>query len=167
MDNQIEIKVPLRHNAIVFLIFLAFIGSGILMLQAPEPHYRLLGVLFIIVFGILGIVFMFLVREPILILSNEGIKVPVGKILVLWNSVKEIEIILLNASDAKKKYLGVFVFDETEIKGDNMVSQRIIQREANWDKGPALLIDLSHYFFNVERAMETVLGFYSKYKVIT
>jgi len=177
--GKVVIKRTLLGNLLIILTSFAFVASSLFMMQLDEAVYTVIGIIGIVFFGgggLLSVIVM--MRKPIVIISNEGITVPHGwgENVVTWENIVKIEVVQQRIENTiattvapvntktTQKYIGIFVFDKQGIVGAGKKSQAITKKLTAWEEVPALIINLSFSFLNVEYIAGVLQEFHNKYK---
>ena len=158
MQNQVVIKRPLLGNILFTVIWIIFIVAGVLVLQVGT----IVGIVFIMFFGVVGFLFLVFLWKPIAIVSDKGITVPYrwrGN-FVSWEIVSRFEVVEQSIAGGralgvgggthKQRYIGIFVTDTTGIAGTG--------------KTHCLLINSDFSFIKIEKIMEILQKFYDEHK---
>jgi len=139
----------------------AFVAAGVWFLRDDDMMTRFIGVLGIAVFGGRGLHHIVIkMRHPLVIIAPEGVTVPWagGKEFIPWENIEKFEIVehttrLGPAGTHKQKYIGVFVFDKTGVRGAGKRSQAISRVVLNMRNPPAALIHLGLSSFEIEEVL--------------
>jgi len=166
--GKIVIKRTLLGNLSFVFICLCFVAGGWFIMQLyDDTAVTIIGIIAIVFFGGGGLVFMIImIRKPIAIISDKGITVPHGwgEHFVVWENIVKIEVVVQDLGSTRQKYIGIFVFDRRGITGTGAKSQAITRKVTKWKNAPALLINLSFSFLNVEYIAGVLQEFHDKYK---
>ena len=166
-DGKVVIKRTLLGNLSFVLLSLCFVAAGLFLMQLNFTAATIIGVISIVFFGGGGLMFMItMIRKPIAIISDKGITIPRGwgEHFAVWENIVKIEVMVQDLGSTRQKYIGIFVFDRRGITGTGAKSQAITKKVTKWKNAPALLINLSFSFLNVEYIAGVLQEFHDKYK---
>ena len=150
MQERIVIRRPILGHMVVLLGCAAFVAVGVLVLRDDI----FVGVLGIALFGGGGLYYAVIqMWRPLVIIAPEGVTVPrVG--VIPWENIEKFEIVEQRSTVAhKEKYIGVFVFDKTGVRGTGKRSQAMSRVLLNMRNPPAAGIHLGLSSFEIEEVL--------------
>jgi len=156
---------------LVLLGCAAFVAGGVFILRNDEIFG---GIITIAFFGGGGLYYIAIkMRHPLVIIAPEGITIPWagGKEFIPWENIEKFEIVeqtvrfgaVRAVGTHKEKYIGVFVFDKTGVRGAGKRSQAISRAALNMRNPPAALIHLGLSFLEIEDVLGTLQEHHDAY----
>jgi len=167
-DGKVVIKRTFVGNLSFVLLCLGFVVSGLLIMQLNDDTLAtIIGIITIVFFGGGGLMVMIIgIRKPIAIISDKGITIPHGwgEHFAAWENIVKIEVVEQIMGYTKQEYIGIYVFDRRKIARAGKISQAITKKATGWKHPPALIINLSFSFLNVEYIAGVLQELHDKYK---
>ena len=169
--NQVVIRETKKKNVKFFVVVLAFIASGVFLLNIESFYetrvallYQITGIVILVFFSVCGLVVLLTIRQPKLVISDEGVLIPhlFGKSFVHWDDVDKIEIIEQITAPIKLKYIGIFAVDPNAVgnsKPDAMTQFLLLRNRL-----PTWVIEFADSPEQIEEVMGVLEEFHNEYK---
>ena len=162
--NQVVIKASKKGNIQFFAGIIAFIAMGIFLLHLDSTFTTVVGIVSLIFFGACGILCLVTIRQPKVVISDEGIWVPRlrGGDFIPWSNVAKFAVIEQHIPAHGLKHIGIFAVDPStkgNYKEDPWMHVVLMRNEL-----PTWMIEFAYSPEQIGEVMGVLEEFHNEYK---